>query len=345
MPTRPENGASRRARIPAAAPSDDLDSALAWAAGEGFEAVSSESLTGDVSARRYVRLDGSVGSAILALYPPELSSTCRRFVRSSRLLGAAGIRVPELLATDCAHGRMLLEDVGRRTLYEERGRGWAELEPYLERAVEIAARIATLSPDSVEALNPALDEAALRRELENTWVVALGEPDLGRAGFPPALATALAEMLSRLAESPRAVAHRDLMARNLVPMKGTGQAAAIQLAVLDHQDLRLAPAAYDLASLLNDSLYPPRRLEERLVSKLVSSGRILDYHRAAAQRCLKIVGTFVAFEQAGDARHRPLVAPSLERARRHLATLPEMDSQRGAIDDLLAALGRARPSG
>ena len=58
--------------------------------------------------------------------------------------------------------------------------------------------------------------------------------------------------------------------------------------MLDHQDLRLGPPRYDLASLLNDSLFPPPELEARLVRAALgeeaTAEDFLDYHRAAAQR-------------------------------------------------------------
>ena len=111
------------------------------------------------------------------------------------------------------------------------------------------------------------------------------------------------------------------MARNLVPLPEPPE-----LAVLDHQDLRMAPPLYDLASLLNDSLYPPADLEGELVAGVLDSpDERLDYHRAAAQRTLKAVGTFLAFARRGDGRHRRLVRPTLERALAHLRQLPEME--------------------
>lgn len=352
MPRHRQNGASRGSDTPtgtdAESPSHGLDGtldgALDWAAEQGFEATSVEPLAGDVSARRYLRLTTAGGGVVLALYPSEIASTCERFAVTSGILEEAGVRVPRLVAVDCGHGRMLLEDVGRTTLYDERDREWAELEPYLERAVEVAARLAAIPAASVAGLNPPLDETLLGRELEHTWRVALGDADLMRAGLPAALAAAFGRMVSELAHSPRVVAHRDFMARNLVPM-ARDSGSPHRLVVLDHQDLRLAPAAYDLASLLNDSLYPPTDLADRLLSRSADPLRTIDYHRAAAQRSLKIVGTFIGFAQRGNPRHRPLVEPSLEAARRHLAALPEMRPVSGAVDRLLSDLAPTRSLG
>lgn len=315
---------------------EGLSAALAWAEERGFAAARIEPLRGDVSARRYARLHRDDSTAILAVYPPDLADTCRRFERTTQLLSDAGIRVPELLAVDRDNRWMLLEDVGRLTLYERRGAGWPALEHHLAKAVVVVERLRAIPADIVADLNPTLGEELLTGELEHTWRVALGARRLTDAGFPASLEEALAELVSRLAAAPRSVAHRDLMARNLVPLEAEGQ-----LAVLDHQDLRLAPAIYDLASLLNDSLYPPAAIEERLLQPALDDRQRLAYHRAAAQRCLKIVGTFVGFARRGSDRHLGLVAPSLAQARRHLAALPETEHLSSEVDELVRALAAA----
>lgn len=123
------------------------------------------------------------------------------------------------------------------------------------------------------------------------------------------------------------------MARNLlIDRKG-------RLAVLDHQDLRLAPAVYDLASLLNDSLFASVRLERELVpSRLPAGCTLTDYHRVAVQRTLKAIGTFVAFARAGAHRHLPLVAPTLAAALRHLRALPEEAALNALLEPLAARI-------
>jgi aminoglycoside/choline kinase family phosphotransferase len=90
---------------------------------------------------------------------------------------------------------------------------------------------------------------------------------------------------------------------------------------LDHQDLRLGPAAYDAASLFNDSLYP----SEDSVEAILGSGlyRSAAYHRAVVQRTWKIIGTFAAFARRGRPEYLPLVPVSLGRGLDHLAALEE----------------------
>lgn len=325
----------------------------------GHRVGAARAMAGDVSRRRYVRLELEAGgTAVLALYPPDLAETCRRYLRSGRLLAGAGVRVPDVLEDDCAAGWVLLEDLGERTLYEHRGRPWSELGAWFEEAVGILGRIAALPPGEVAALNPPLDRELLLRELRQTRERFL-EP-LGLGGRRPAgaaggggrrddpalgeeLEAALETLCERLGAEPAVPCHRDFGARNLVPLGPivpgeTASGAAV--GVLDHQDLRLGPPAYDLASLLNDSLFPPPELEQRLLERAGAAGAgpgggaLESYHRAAGQRTLKAVGSYAAFARRGDGRHLPLIPPTLGRALAHLRRLPETAALTPRLDEL-----------
>lgn len=241
---------------------------------------------------------------------------------------------------------MLLEDLGSETLYDRRDRGWEYLAPRLEIAAAIIPRLEAIPADEVADLNPPLDLSLMSAELLNTWTVALGVAGLAKSGLPSTLEVGLESMLEELDSAAPTPCHRDFMARNLIPLERgptngpAGQAP--ELSLIDFQDLRLGPGTYDLASLLNDSLYAPEELEESILSSSLSSpAQRLDYHRCAAQRTLKIIGTFVGFSQRGSGRHLRLVAPTLERTRRHLRALPELEPCRAAVDalcnDLLSA--------
>lgn len=278
-------------------------------------------LPGDVSLRRYTRLVLAGGrSAILATYPPEVRSGLDRFATSTALLAAAGVRVPEILGSDAADGWMLLEDLGPATLGDFRERPWSELARWFATGIGVVRKVRSLDAAAVAALNPPLDRALLLRELEQTWSLYL-EPE-GLTGGPQLarrLRAALDALCANLAAEDAVPSHRDLMARNLVPLPAEGS-----LAVLDHQDLRLGPPGYDVASLLNDTLFPPPALEEELVAAaLPGEGGKASYHRAAAQRTLKAVGTYVSFARRGSPRHLPLVGPTLARALAHLERTEE----------------------
>jgi aminoglycoside/choline kinase family phosphotransferase len=296
-------------------PQGDRKALAAWLAQVGFEPRDGQALAGDVSPRRYERWTAVDGrTAILALYPEELLPACTRFARTSALLAAAGVRVPQILAADCARGWMLVEDLGTATVADLGHRPWSELEAWFTDAALGAQRIARLPLDAVSELSPPLDAALMARELAQTRGVFL----VPRGLESEALDAALAALGDALAGDAPVPCHRDYMARNLMPM-GEGH-----VAVLDHQDLRPGPPAYDLASLLNDTLFPPAELEERLVeAAFPGAANRLRYHRAAAQRTLKAVGTYAAFARRGSQRHLPLIVPTLRRFLVHFGKTPE----------------------
>lgn len=291
----------------------------AWLRARGHAFADLEPMPGDVSARRYFRVRRGGDTRIVAFYPPPLRPACERWIVTDGLLAGAGVRTPEILDADCATGCMLLEDLGPETLQDRESTGWPALRPWLAAALDVADRVRRLDGERVAALQPALAAPLLAAELEQTWHLYLEPRGLcGDASLASALRAGLDRLVTQLAAAPPEPCHRDFMARNLVPLAGGA------VAVLDHQDLRLGPPLYDHASLTNDTLYPPPEWTvELLGSRLEPPGARLAFHRAAAQRTLKIVGTFEAFRRRGDARHVRLIRPSLEAALGHLAALPE----------------------
>lgn len=294
------------------------DSLEVWLASVGFQLQEARPLPGDVSLRRYTRLVREDGStAILATYPPEVRSVCPRFLHTTELLTRAGVPVPRVLASDCDEGWMLVEDLGLQTLGEwGQGRPWSELTAWFERGLDLADRIACLPVEGLADLNPILGRELLRKELGQTWDLFLEPRGLtGDAALTRALSEALDALCDKLGAETPVPCHRDFMVRNLMPLPGG------DLVVLDHQDLRFGPPAYDLASLLNDTLFPPPEVEEALLGRYPVQR--VQYHRAAAQRTLKAVGTYASFARRGADRHLPLVPPTLARCLDHLSRVPE----------------------
>ncbi|MEM7048715.1 MAG: phosphotransferase [Acidobacteriota bacterium] len=295
-------------------PQDGLDRALlaTWLGSVGkLEEVST--LAGDVGLRRYYRLSlGGFGSAVLATYPQALQGSYRRFERTTDIFEGLGIRVPRILLREPRQRWMLLEDLGPRTVYDLPFR-WDVLEPYYRDALAIVERIATLPREAVAGLSEPLDRSLLERELNQTLEVFLQPAGLLDGGdHRRSVELAFSKLCDALAGDEVAACHRDFMVRNLVPLAGG------RVAVLDHQDLRLGPAEYDSASLLNDSFFP------EFGSDLYGPrSHTAAFHRAAAQRTLKAVGTYAAFARRGNDRHLGLIPRTLERACDHLAAWPE----------------------
>jgi len=296
-------------------------------------------LVGDVSRRRYLRLDRSgSGSCLLALYPEDLREVCRRFETTSRLLTEAGIRVPEILDSECGAGWMLVEDLGPETLYERYRQeiSWEALRPHYLAAWGIGQRFAALPEGQVASLNPPLDRELLLRELDPTWRFFLEPLGLDRQAAGHRLDDSLTALCQTLAAEPLVPCHRDFMVRNLVPL-GPGDGCA--LGVLDHQDVRLGPRFYDLASLLNDSFFPPPALEAEVLeaAEVTCERHLVAYRRAAVQRTLKAVGTYARHD-----RHPDLIRPTFERALDHLERLPEGEGLGVRLSELRRRAGTVR---
>jgi len=251
---------------------------------------------------------------------------------------AVDVSVPKILALDEDRHWMLLEDLGVETLFSQ-PRPWKELEGLFLLAIEIQEKVRKIPDADVETLNPWLDSAALQRELEQTFATVL-EPwgMVADSGLRRELEGFLETLCQGIGSASLVPCHRDFMARNLIPRREPTERESVEgrtdlpvlglpvldLLVMDHQDLRLGPSRYDLASLLNDSLFPPIELESRLLSAVLETQEEeLAYRRAAVQRTLKAVGTFGAFARRGFPTHLPLIPPTLRRCLDQLEALPE----------------------
>ena len=77
----------------------------------GWADAQRSKLAGDASFRRYDRLEGPKGRAVLMDAPPP-EEDIRPFVRVARHLTSLGLGAPRILATDAETGFLLLEDLG-----------------------------------------------------------------------------------------------------------------------------------------------------------------------------------------------------------------------------------------
>ena len=301
-------------------PEQLVTAARQWLSRRSIEPASLEVLAGDVSPRRYLRLTGGAhDSAIIAYYPPGLRPAIDRFVATTYLLSEAGVPVPGLRDVDALNGFLMLEDAGPTTLYEDLdGAPQATVDGFLERAAQLVPRLRTIPREAVEPLGPALGSERLLAELEPTWELFLLPEGLVDGAEVELLRAALTTLCAALEAEGLVPTHRDLMARNLVQSSN-------RLMVLDHQDLCLAPRGYDLASLLNDSLFASATGERRVLSIHVPQVTTeLCYRRCVVQRGLKAIGTFRRFSVRGVDRHLPLIPRALACVWRQFSQVPEL---------------------
>jgi aminoglycoside/choline kinase family phosphotransferase len=203
----------------------------------------------DASFRRYLRIaagsDGARTFIVMDAPPPQ--EDVRPFLHVARLIAAAGLNAPAVLAADAQQGFVLLGDLGRRL--------------YLDALREATPRDAdALMRDAITALVqfqsrvdastlPPYDDALLRRELAlfPDWCVTR-EFGVTWSDAQHAQWQRVCDLLvaSALAQQPRVAVHRDWMPRNLM-------VAAPNPGILDFQDAVAGPVTYDVASLLRDA--------------------------------------------------------------------------------------------
>jgi N-acetylmuramate 1-kinase len=282
--------------------------------GHGFAGAGRAPLAGDASARRYVRVTGGPRPAVLMDAPPA-ALDLRPFLTVARWLRERGFSAPEVIAADPSQGLVLLEDLGddlfSRVLADRR------LEPLLyETAVDL---LASLHRAPADLPLPAYDDAWLMREA--ALLVEWYAPDLGAAAAAE-FRTIWQELLPAARVGDDRFVYVDYHADNLIWLPA--RAGLARVGLLDFQDARRGPSAYDLVSLLEDA----RRdvdpgLAEAMVERYLAARPDLDaaafraaYALLGAQRNAKILGLFTRLARRDGKPHYLNLLP---RVRAHLA--------------------------
>ena len=237
----------------------------------------------DASFRRYLRVDatepGPSRSLIIMDAPPDLEN-CEPFVQVAKYMAQAGLRVPEVLAWDQAHGFMLLTDLGTHTLKQVID---PHAPPPLDLYLDAVETLIQWQLASREGVLPVYDEPLLLREMElfPQWYIAGHRQVTLDATQRKTLIDAFAKIVANNLSWPSVYVHRDFMPRNLmvpdevtstgasqvragppqadlVPPGGSAAHAvasvgAHKLGVLDFQDAVYGPITYDIASLMRDA--------------------------------------------------------------------------------------------
>ena len=190
------------------------------------------------------------------------------YVNVHKFLVSIGVAVPELYVDASDEGMLLLEDIGDVALWDAAQAGsHEEVERFFELAIDqlLILQIdgTAKRDDRCLAFQQSFDERLFSWEFEHFIEHGL----LGCLAAPPpesqltALRFHFGEMARDLGSQPRVLCHRDFHAWNLFVQDR-------RLRVIDFQDALLAPAPYDLATLLGDRVTPqivPPELERRLL--------------------------------------------------------------------------------
>ena len=278
------------------------------------------------------------------------------FANSTLLYRELGVRTPRILEEVPELGAIALEDLGDDLLQIVALEGGAHVAALYDEATEIIARIQhqgariaeTPAASRFRAFAVRLDSALFLRELlffaKHFLADCAGLRLRGRAARE--LESLFAALAEEAAGGPATLAHRDFHSRNLMARSAPSGACGApggQLHVIDHQDTRIGPRAYDLMSLVRDPYVAGERgspmpfREPDLVLRFQDAVGIrgnpqellAEFDAVALQRNLKALGTYGFQVSARDNDvYRRYIAPTLQMVRDNLERHSERADRR-----------------
>jgi hypothetical protein len=280
-----------------------------------------EVVEGDASRRMFYRLFTPTGTVIAAVYPDGGEKHTAHDVTVQRWGHGHSLPIPAPLGL---LGRVSLsEDLGSVDLeraLRERGLG------VLGAVVEALRAFQTCEWESCP--NAPFDAAFFRREL-----VVFEQFALSPGAAEPAVTEYLDRLCERVAAHPYRLVHRDYHVNNLFLCDGAVRA-------VDYQDMRGGPDTYDAVSLLRERaggehLASDRDWCQHAATALGwTAGWDTRYLECAAQRGLKVIGTFLrlaSWGRGGYLAKLPLVR------RRAAEALVELGAPRPLVEAALSS--------
>ena len=258
------------------------------------------------------------------------------FVAVATALRAAGVRAPEIYASDLGAGLLLLEDLGAERIVDVAG---APILARYEAAIDLLVAMHCRGwprelplPDGSRYQVPPYDREALLVELSlfPDWIGGAG----GDPAFPmekrAEFLAAWSRLLDRLSPAGTLVM-RDFHSPNIL---WQGAAEGIRrVGVIDFQDALVGNPAYDVASLAQDARTAMGEDEEAALTARYIAGRRqadprfdaegfkTDYALLALQRATKVLGIFTRLALAegkpGYQRHRAWLKTLIRRNLAH----------------------------
>jgi N-acetylmuramate 1-kinase len=325
----------------------------------GFGDARRARMQGDASTRIFERLTLDKRTAILMNAPRQpdgppvrdgkpysaiarLAEDVVPYVAIASGLRAHQVSAPAILDADLDRGLIIMEDLGDERIVA--GDRPAPIEARYAAAVDLLATLHGQTLPEVLQVAPQLDYRLPRYDMDAFLIEAellldWYLPVVGAPASTPMRETFLAlwrEALTPAIEAPPTWVLRDYHSPNLLWLPGREGIA--QIGVVDFQDALLGPAAYDVASLLQDARVDvPESLEVALLGRYARARRVQDgrfdvaaftrlYATLTAQRATKILGIFARLDRRDGKpqylRHIPRLWAYLQRSLVHPALAP-----------------------
>ncbi len=244
-------------------------------------------LAGDASSRRYERLVGPDGQSVIAMDAgSDESASTTAFACIAEYLCSLDLAAPAIFDHDAPNGIMVISDLGTDDFAKWLLHRPDETGMLYSAATEVLLRLNGQQPDlGLKRMTP--DVGAEMIQLAPLWYAGTNDTSLS---------IVMRDALSEFAPCPDTIALRDFHAENLIwrcNEKGTAR-----VGLLDFQDAFMAPAGYDLVSLLRDIR---RDVEQDICEKMIDYfkqktglGPMFDAQLAClgTQRNLRILGVF-----------------------------------------------------
>jgi tRNA threonylcarbamoyl adenosine modification protein YjeE len=317
-------------------------------------------IQGDASTRSYERLNRDGATYVLMNSPKRpdgppvlggksysaiahLAESVTPFVAMALALRARGFSAPAVFAADREAGLLVIEDLGDELMVKDDPP--APIESRYEMATDLLAELHQETLQDVLPVEPGvtyrlprydMDAFLIEAELLLEWFLPKLEVRISGAKRDAYRALWRAALLPITGGSAQTWVLRDFHSPNLLWLPEREGTARIGL--LDFQDAVMGPAAYDVASLLQDARVDvPEMMEIGLLSRYTRARRSADaafdapafaraYATLAAQRASKILGIFARLERRDHKpqylRHLPRVWAYLQRSLAHPALAP-----------------------
>lgn len=262
----------------------------------GWANASATPIAGDMSARRYFRVDDGIASAVLMVADAPMQS----FAQMTNWLLEADLSAPEILYGEPEDGLLLLEDFGSRSIKSVLLDEPERTDEIFSECITLLLKIRAIIPPEIAKPDPS--ELVKWTRLADTHYPGVVPERLKN------FRKVLIDLLENALTVPKSVSLRDFHTENMMWLPD--RAGHRRLGLLDYQDAFLTHPAYDLMSLLTDArTWIPQALRENVMAAYLRRSGDEDgafrtaFAALSAQRNLRILGIF-------------------SRAGRHLESLP-----------------------